>query len=181
MQECSLFFIPSPAFIVCRLLDAGHSDQCEVISHCNFNFHFSNNEHLFNNWQRINFQNIQASHTTQCQQIKQPNQKVGKWPKQTLLQRRHRWLPAILILSCASSSLAFCMMYSAYKLNKHGDNTQPLCIPFPIWNQSVVPCSVLLLLDLHIDFSGGREGGLVFPSLEEFSSLLWSTQSKVLV
>ena len=28
------------------------------------------------------------------------------------------------------------MMYSAYKLNKQGDNTQPWCTPFPIWNQS---------------------------------------------
>ena len=28
-------------------------------------------------------------HTTQCQKNKQPNQKVGKRPKQTLLQRRH--------------------------------------------------------------------------------------------
>ena len=34
-------------------------------------------------------------------------------------------------------------MYSAYKLNKWGDNTQPLRTPFPIWNQSVVPCLVL--------------------------------------
>ena len=30
----SLFSIPSPAFIVCRLFDDGHSDWCEVISHC---------------------------------------------------------------------------------------------------------------------------------------------------
>ena len=30
----------------------------------------------------------------------------------------------------------------------------------------------LLLLDLHTDFSGGRQGDLVFPSLDEFSSLL---------
>ena len=29
-------------------------------------------------WQRINFQNIQEAHTTQCQKNKQPNQKVGK-------------------------------------------------------------------------------------------------------
>ena len=28
-------------------------------------------------------------------------------------------------------------MYSEYKLNKHGDNIQPWCTPFPIWNQSV--------------------------------------------
>ena len=39
--------------------------------------------------QRINFQNIQAAHTTQYQENKQPNQKVGERPKQTFLQRRH--------------------------------------------------------------------------------------------
>ena len=33
-------------------------------------------------------------------------------------------------------------MYSAYKVNKKGDNIQPWSIPFPIWNQSVVPCPV---------------------------------------
>ena len=31
-------------FIVCRLFDEGHSDQCEVISHYSFDLHFSNNE-----------------------------------------------------------------------------------------------------------------------------------------
>ena len=45
--------------------------------------------------------------------------------------------------ACASSSPAFCMMYSAYKLNKQGDNRKPWRIPFPISNQSVVPCPVL--------------------------------------
>ena len=35
-------------------------------------------------------------------------------------------------------------------------------------NQSVVPCLVLLLLDLHPGFSGGRSDGLVFPSLKNF-------------
>ena len=38
-----LFSTPSPAFIVCRLFDDGHSDQCEVIPHCSFDLHFSNN------------------------------------------------------------------------------------------------------------------------------------------
>ena len=28
-----------------------------------------------------------------------------------------------------------------------------------------------MLLDLHIDFSGGRSDGLVFPSVEEFSKV----------
>ena len=35
------------------------------------------------------------------------------------------FLPAILIPAYASSSPAFLMMYSAYKLNKQGDNIQP--------------------------------------------------------
>ena len=34
-------------------------------------------------------------------------------------------------------------MYSAYKLNKQGDNIQPWHTPFPIWNQSVVPHPIL--------------------------------------
>ena len=34
------------------------------------------------------------------------------------------FLPAILIPACASSSPVFLLMYSAYKLNKQGDNIQ---------------------------------------------------------
>ena len=34
-------------------------------------------------------------------------------------------------------------MYSAYKLNKQGDNIQPWHTSFPILNQSIVPCPVL--------------------------------------
>ena len=75
------------------------------------------------------------------------------------------FLPEILTPACAASSLVFLIRYSAYKLNKQGDNIQPWSTPFPIWNQPVVPCLVLLLLDLHIDFSGDRSGGLVFPTV----------------
>ena len=53
------------------------------------------------------------------------------------------FLPAILIPACASAGLAFLMMYSTYKLNKQGDNTQPWHTPSPIWDQSIVPCPVL--------------------------------------
>ena len=53
------------------------------------------------------------------------------------------FFPATLIPSCASSSPAFHMMYSAYKLNKQGDNIQPWCTPFLIWNLSVIPCPIL--------------------------------------
>ena len=43
VQEGLLFSIPSPAFIVQFFVD-DCSDQCEVISHCSFDLHFSNNE-----------------------------------------------------------------------------------------------------------------------------------------
>ena len=53
------------------------------------------------------------------------------------------FLLEILIPACASSSPVFLMMYSAYKLNRQGDNVQPWRTRFPIWNQSVVPCPLL--------------------------------------
>ena len=53
------------------------------------------------------------------------------------------FLPAILIPACASSSPACHMMYSAYKLNNQGNSIQAWHTPFPILNQSVVPCLVL--------------------------------------
>ena len=53
------------------------------------------------------------------------------------------FLLAILIPTCTSSSPAFHIVYSACKLNKQGDNTQPWYTPFPIWNLSFVPCPVL--------------------------------------
>jgi len=43
------------------------------------------------------------------------------------------FLLAILIPACTSSSPAFRLIYSAYKLNKQGDNIQPWRTPFPIW------------------------------------------------
>ena len=30
----SLFSVPSPTYIICRVFDDGRPDQCEVISHC---------------------------------------------------------------------------------------------------------------------------------------------------
>ena len=44
VQEHSLFSTASPASTICRLFDEAHSDQWEVISHCSFDLHFSNNE-----------------------------------------------------------------------------------------------------------------------------------------
>ena len=92
------------------------------------------------------------------------------------------FLLAILIPTCDSSSLAFHMMYSAYKLNKQGDNIQPWRIPFPIWNQSVFPCPVLTagswppyrFLRRQVRWSGTP------ITLRIYYSLLWSTQLKAL-
>ena len=44
VQEGSLFPTPYPAFIDYRFFDDGHSDWYEVILHCSFDLHFSNNE-----------------------------------------------------------------------------------------------------------------------------------------
>ena len=68
-------------------------------------------------------------------------------------------LLAILIPACASSNLAFHMMYSACKLNKQGDNIQPWWTPFPTWNQSVVPCPFLTCFLTYIQIS--QEAGQV--------------------
>ena len=52
------------------------------------------------------------------------------------------FLATILIPGFASSSSAFQMMFSEYKLNKQG-TIYRWCTPFPIWNQSVIPSLVL--------------------------------------
>ena len=69
------------------------------------------------------------------------------------------------------------MKYSVYKWDKQGDNTQLWCNPFPIWNQSGVPCPVLAVaswpayrfLRRQVRWSG------IPISLRIFHSLLWST------
>ena len=91
------------------------------------------------------------------------------------------FLPEIFIPACDSSSPVF-LMYSAYKLNKQGDNIRPWCSPFRIWNQSVLPRPVLTVaswpaygfLRRRIRWSG------IPNSLSIFYSLLWSTQTNVL-
>ena len=91
------------------------------------------------------------------------------------------FLPAILIPACAPFSPALLIMYSAYKLNKQGDNIQPWHAPFPIWNHSVVPCPALTVAswpDLHTGFSRGRSGALVFPSHWEFSTVCCDSHSQ---
>ena len=66
-------------------------------------------------------------------------------------------------------------MYSAYKLNKQGDNIQPWRTPFPICNQSVVPCPVLTVAswpEYKFLKRQIRWSGIPF-SFRIFHSLLW--------
>ena len=51
------------------------------------------------------------------------------------------FLLAVLIPACASSTPAFQMMCSAYKLNKYSDTIQTFHTPFLTWKQSVC-CSM---------------------------------------
>ena len=92
------------------------------------------------------------------------------------------FLPAFLIPACHSFSLAFHMMYSAYKLNKQGDPIQPCHTPFPILNQLVVLCLILTVAPWPADrFLRRQVRWSDIPiSLRIFHSFLWSTQSKAL-
>ena len=76
---------------------------------------------------------------------------------QELVMDREAWHAAVYGVAKSQIRLSdWTELNSAYKLNKQADNIQPWRIPFPIWKQSIVPCPVLLLLNLHTDFSGGR-------------------------
>ena len=92
-------------------------------------------------------------------------------------------LPPILIPACNSSSLAFIMMCSGYRLNKQGDSRQYCRTPFSTLNKSIVPYRVLTVaswpaysfLRRQVRWSG------IPISIRTFHSLLWSTQSNALV
>ena len=76
-----------------------------------------------------------------------------------------------------SFSPAFRMRYSAYKLNKQGDNIQPWCTSFPIWNQSVVPGLNLTIASWPAYRFLRRQvrWSSIPVSWRIFHSLLWST------
>ena len=91
------------------------------------------------------------------------------------------FLLAILIPACASSNLAFSMMYSAYKLNKQGDNIQPWHAPFQIWNHSVVPRPVLTVASWSAyRFLRRQVRWFGIPILREFATVCWDLWLKAL-
>ena len=91
------------------------------------------------------------------------------------------FLSEILIPACASSSPVFHMKSCAFKLNKQGDNMQPWCAPFPVWNQCIVSPILIVaswpayrFLRRQVRWSG------IPISFRIFHSLWWFTQSKAL-
>ena len=65
---------------------------------------------------------------------------------------------------------------------KQGDNMQPWCTPFPIWNQFAVPCPVLTVASwpaYRFLKRQVRSSGMPI-SFRIFHSLLWFTKSKSL-
>ena len=79
----------------------------------------------------------------------------------SVYQRLLIFLPAIMIPACASSGPVFLMMYSAYKLNKQGNNIQQYTSRIVLLLSQFEPvCCFLFFLDLHADFSGGRSGDI---------------------
>ena len=91
------------------------------------------------------------------------------------------FLQAILISACNSSSMEFCVLCSAYKLNKQGDNEQPCHTPFSVVNQSVVSYKVLIVVSWPAyRFLSDKYEGLLFPSPKEFSTVCYEPYSQSL-
>ena len=90
------------------------------------------------------------------------------------------WQNNILITAWNSSSLAFLMMCSIYRLNKQGDSRRRCCTPFSILIQSVAPYRVLTVASwpTYTFFRRQIRWSGISISLRAFHSLLWSTQSK---
>ena len=79
-----------------------------------------------------------------------------------LIFLRQSWFQLVLL---PAQHFSWCTLH--IRKNKQGDNIQPWRTPFPICNQSVVPCPVLTVAS--------------WPAYRFiFHSLLWTTQSKAL-
>ena len=91
------------------------------------------------------------------------------------------FLPAVLIPACASSSLAFHTMYSAYKLNKPEKNVLPWGTHFQILKQSIVTCLVVTVTSWPAYRFLRRQvkWSTIPKSLRIFHPLLWFTVKAV--
>ena len=94
------------------------------------------------------------------------------------------FLLAILIPACASPSLAFHMIHSAHKLNKHGDNIQPWQTLFlePVYcSMSNSNCCFLTCLQISQEAGKVVWSSYLFNNFPQFfcdphSQRLWLSQ-----
>ena len=87
------------------------------------------------------------------------------------------FLLVIMISACASSSLAFHMMYSAYRLNKQDDKYTALTYSFPNLEPVHCPCPVLTVAfwpAYRFHRRQARWSGIPV-SFRIFHNMLWST------
>ena len=86
------------------------------------------------------------------------------------------WFQLVLHLVC---STAFHMIYSAYKLNKLGDNTQPWCTLSQFWTSPLFHVQFYCFLTC-IQVSQETDKIAWYFHLSKSFPQLWSTQSKAL-
>ena len=105
VQEHSLFSTPFPAFLVCRYFDAGHSDQCEEISHFNFDLHFSNSEqcwasfYVFISHVLVFSKKAMATHSSSLAWKIPWTEEPGRLQSLGLLRVGHDWAPSLLLFT----------------------------------------------------------------------------------
>ena len=92
------------------------------------------------------------------------------------------FLPAILILACASSSPVFLMMYSAYKLNKQGDNILVDVMEFQLsysksWKMMLWKCCTQYASKFGKLSSGDRTGKGQFSFQSQRKAMPKNTQT----
>ena len=141
------------------------------------------NNSKWNNWQRINFQNIQAAYTTQYQKNNQSNQKVEKDLNRHLckediqMANKHvKWCSTSLIIQFSSAQFSRSVMSNSFRPHETQHARPPCpsptagvhpnpCPPNP-WCHPTISSSVVPFSSLLQSFpaSGSFQMSQVFPS-----------------
>ena len=110
--EASLLSTPSPAFVVYGFFNDNHSDLCEVVAHCSFDLHFSNN------CQRLFLGGSDGKSI--CPQCRRPG--FNPWVGKTSWRRK--WQPTPVFLPGKSHGWRSLVGYSSW--GRKGSDTTDL-------------------------------------------------------
>ena len=92
MEKDSLSSTPVPAFIACRHFDDGHSDWYELVSHCVFDLHFSNDEQCWASFQVFVYCSDFSKITGHCLWIHTPAWTTNiHWQRKVMLWTSAAW------------------------------------------------------------------------------------------